>query len=118
MTDAETAGAGAAEGQDTNVSTGVAANPPSTATTIQAPLPHPVMSQPLPRGASYLHHFEVELISDGHKLVAALSAEGKKLLADIRGDKAAAANAVDAHKAALADPATDAAKPVPNTAAN
>lgn len=67
---------------------------------IPTSLPHPNTSGPLERGLTYLHHFEVELISDGRRLWDAASAEGKQLIADIKGEKAASADAAAAAKSA------------------
>lgn len=73
---------------------------------IPAALPHPNTSGPLARGLSYIHHFEIELVSDGSRLWDAASAEGKQLIADIKGEKAAQADTIAAAKAAPAVAAT------------
>lgn len=68
---------------------------------IPAELPHPnIQGGILTRGIKYLHHFEIELISDGQRLWAAASAEGKKVLADIEGENQAASDAAAAARAA------------------
>lgn len=88
----------------TDETTTTAAAAPATAAVpahiIPAALPHPNTSGPLARGLTYLHHFEVELVSDGARLWDAASAEGKQLLADIQREKSAAADQVAASKAA------------------
>jgi hypothetical protein len=55
---------------------------------IEAVVPHPNISAPLPRGVSYLHHFEIELVSCGRRLWAVASAEGQKIMAEARAEKA------------------------------
>lgn len=51
---------------------------------IPAILTHPeILGPPLERGARYGHHFVVELISDGKRLWAAASEEGKKVIHEI-----------------------------------
>lgn len=51
---------------------------------IPAILTHPeIMGPPLERGTRYGHHFVVELISDGKRLWAAASEEGKKVIHEI-----------------------------------
>lgn len=81
-----------------------AATATSTATVpahiIPAALPHPNISAPLARGIRYLHHFEIELVSDGARLWDAASAEGKQVLADIKRGQSAAVDAAAAAKAA------------------
>ena len=67
---------------------------------IPAALPHPNISAPLARGIQYLHHFEIELVSDGARLWDAASAEGKQVLADIKRGQSAAVDAAAAAKAA------------------
>lgn len=77
---------------------------------IPAELPHPnLQGGMLARGVKYLHHFEILLVSDGQRLWAAASAEGKKIMADIAGETAAHDDAIAAAKAAppAAAPATD-----------
>jgi hypothetical protein len=82
-----------------------AATPPVPAHIIPASLPHPnIQGGVLARGVKYLHHFEILLISDGQRLWDAASDEGKKVLADIEGEKAAAHDAIAAAKAAQPKP--------------
>lgn len=51
---------------------------------IPAILTHPeILGPPLERGARYGHHFVVELISDGKRLWATASEEGKKVIHEI-----------------------------------
>lgn len=87
--------------------------PPVPAHIIPAALPHPNTSSPLARGLTYIHHFEVELVSDGARLWDAASDEGKQVIADVKGEKAAAVDAAAASKAAppMAAADTDPAKP-------
>ncbi len=59
---------------------------------INAKLKHPeIQGPPLERGTRYGHHFVVELISDGRRLWAVASEEGRKVLNEIAhgltGDK-------------------------------
>jgi hypothetical protein len=90
----------------TEVVTGAGSVPAVPAHIIPAALPHPNLSSPLARGLSYFHHFEVLLVSDGQRLWDAATAEGKQLLADVKGEKAAHDDVVAAAKAAPAlDPA-------------
>lgn len=80
---------------------GAPANPNAVpAHIIPAALPHPQLSSPLARGIQYLHHFEIALVSDGTRLWDAASAEGKQLIADIKGEKSAQADTIAAAKAA------------------
>lgn len=71
---------------------------------------HPTtLGAPLARGAQYEHHFVAKLISDGRRLWALASAEGEKVLAEIRGEAAAVEDHAAAHKAAASaeKPAAD-----------
>lgn len=97
----------------TEVVTGAGLPPSVPAHIIPATLPHPNLSSPLARGVAYLHHFEILLVSDGQRLWDAMSAEGKQVLADIEGEKAAHADAIAASKAAPALEADAAGKPDP-----
>lgn len=76
---------------------------------IPAELPHPTtLGTPLARGVKYLHHFELLLVSDGRRLWAAASAEGKAVLAAIEGEKQTDQDAIAAHRAGAAkEPAAD-----------
>lgn len=77
------------------------AKPPVAADVIPAELPHPTtMGTPLSRGARYIHHFEVELISDGKRLWHVLSAEGQAVVATLFAERKTEQDAIDAHKAA------------------
>lgn len=68
---------------------------------IPAELPHPVThGGPLSRGARYMHHFEVELISDGKRLWHVLSDEGQAVVAALFGERQAEQDAIHAAKAA------------------
>ncbi len=89
------------------------ANPaPVPANIIPADLPHPVtQGPPLARGAKYQHHFVVDLISNGKRLWAVASAEGQKVLAEIRGEVTAEADKIEAHQAAGAAAQPAAADP-------
>jgi hypothetical protein len=51
---------------------------------INAELPHPeINGPPLERGIRYAHHFVVDVISDGRRLYAVASEEGRKILHQI-----------------------------------
>lgn len=64
---------------------------------INAELPHPeIQGPPLYRGTRYGHHFVVELVSDGRRLWAVASEEGRKILHEI-------AHGLDPEKAEAAD---------------
>jgi hypothetical protein len=77
------------------------AQPPTDPNVIVAVLPHPTtMGTPLSRGARYLHHFEVELISDGKRLWHVLSDEGRKVVDTIEGERRADKEAQEAARAA------------------
>lgn len=52
--------------------------------TITAELTHPeIQGPPLERGIRYGHHFVVELISDGRRLFAVASEEGRRIMNEI-----------------------------------
>lgn len=80
-----------------------ATKPPVPAHIIPAELPHPnTVGGVLARGVKYLHHFELLLVSDGKRLWAAASEEGRAVLAAIEGEKQAEQDVIDAHKTAPA----------------
>lgn len=91
-----------------------AENPPTPALAtvpdhiIPAELPHPnTQGGVLSRGVRYLHHFEVELVSDGKRLWAVVSEEGKAVLAAITGEKQTEEDQIEAHKTRLATAAAE-----------
>lgn len=67
---------------------------------IAAHLPHPVVhGTPLSRGARYIHNFEVELVSDGRRLWASASNEGKAIINTLAEESRREHDAIEAHKA-------------------
>jgi hypothetical protein len=54
--------------------------------TIPAELSHPLMHEAMIRGVRYGHHMVVELISDGERLWAVASNEGRALIAAIEAE--------------------------------
>lgn len=81
-----------------------AAAPTAPDHVIPAELPHPqTLGGPLSRGARYMHHFEVELVSDGRRLWAAASAEGKHVINTLAEESRRERDAIERQKTKAAE---------------